>query len=311
MPCLGDARDGGVSPPLRSMRGGGATRSRSFDPGDSRLVQEFIVWLARVLGDFSVSCLPISVFIIAKNEADRIPRSIESVMEWVDEVIVIDSGSTDATVAVSEALGATVVFNEWRGYGPQKVFGETLCRNDWLLNIDADEEVSEKLAGEIKSLFADGTSLCAGYRMGQLPMYPFQTKGNTWNINARPIRLYDKTRAGFSSAPVHDSVEVREGGACSLKGVLIHRSFRSLSHHLDKANEVSSARARDFVDRGRNPKTISLLLVPILAFLKSYFLRREFLNGVDGIVISHMYAFQRFIRLAKAREIYQLKQKHE
>lgn len=258
-----------------------------------------------------MSCLPISVFIIAKNEADRIERSINSVREWVDEVIVIDSGSTDDTVAVSKDLGAAVVFNEWHGYGPQKVYGETLCRNDWLLNIDADEEVSEKLADEIKSLFANGLPACAGYQMGQLPMYPFQTEGNPWNINARPIRLYDKTKAGFSSAPVHDSVKVREGEVCSLKGVLIHRSFRSLSHHLDKANEVSSARAQDLVSRGRNPKTISLLLVPFFAFLKSYFLRREFLNGVDGIIISHMYAFQRFIRLAKARELYRLKQKDE
>ena len=86
--------------------------------------------------------LPLSVFIIAVNEADRIALTINSVRDWADEVIVIDSGSTDDTVAVAESHGARVVFNEWNGYGPQKVFGETLCRNDWLLNLDADEEVT-------------------------------------------------------------------------------------------------------------------------------------------------------------------------
>ncbi len=86
--------------------------------------------------------LPLSVFIIARDEADRIARPIESVIGWVDEVIVIDSGSTDETVAVAEQLGARVIRNDWPGYGPQKRFGEDQCRNDWLLNLDADEEVT-------------------------------------------------------------------------------------------------------------------------------------------------------------------------
>ncbi|MBC8523144.1 glycosyltransferase family 2 protein, partial [PVC group bacterium] len=101
--------------------------------------------------------LPISVFIIAKNEADRIPLAIASVIDWVDEVIVIDSGSDDETVSVSESLGARVIFNEWEGYGPQKVFGETLCNNDWLLNIDADEEITPSLRNEIERVFEHET----------------------------------------------------------------------------------------------------------------------------------------------------------
>jgi glycosyltransferase involved in cell wall biosynthesis len=99
--------------------------------------------------------LPLSAFIIAKNEADRIPAAIKSVVGWVDEVIVIDSGSEDETVAVAESLGARVVFNEWPGYGLQKRFGEDQCRNDWLLNLDADEEITSALAAEIKAKFDD------------------------------------------------------------------------------------------------------------------------------------------------------------
>jgi glycosyltransferase involved in cell wall biosynthesis len=253
--------------------------------------------------------LPISVFIIAKNEADRIVLALESVKGWADEVIVVDSGSQDDTVAVSEALGARVVFNEWRGYGPQKVFSEGLCRHDWLLNLDADEAVSPELAVEIQALFARGGPADAAYTLPILPLYPFQATGHPWTAFHHPVRLYRKSMAGFKDSAVHDSVVVREGSIGRLKGMVIHRSFRSLTHHVDKANEVSSLRAKDLFNKGRNPSGASLLLVPLFAFFKSYVLRREFVNGVDGIVVSYMYAFQRFIRLAKARELHYLARK--
>jgi glycosyltransferase involved in cell wall biosynthesis len=252
------------------------------------------------------SPLPISVFVIAKNEADRIGLTLDSVQGWVDEVIVVDSGSEDDTVAVSQARGARVVFNAWRGYGPQKVFAEGLCRNDWLLNLDADEEVSPELAKEIQALFARGEPPHAAYTVPILPLYPFQERGHPWTAFHHPVRLYRRSCAGFKDSAVHDSVVVRQGRVGHLKGMVIHRSFRSLTHHVDKANQVSSLRAQDLLDKGRNPSALSLLLVPLLAFFKSYVLRREFVNGVDGIVVSHMYAFQRFIRLAKARELHRL-----
>ena len=249
--------------------------------------------------------LPISVFIIARNEADRIPAAIDSVCDWVDEVIVIDSGSDDATVAVSQQLGAKTLFRTWSGFGPQKVFGESQCRNDWLLNIDADEEVSPELRAEITALFSDGQPQHTAYRLPILPLYTFQQRAHPWTAHHHPVRLYRKSRAGFKDSAVHDSVVVRDGAIGRLHGMLWHRSFRSLSHHVEKVNVYSSAQAEDLFTKGRNPSLLSLLLAPPLAFLKSYLLRREFVNGVDGIVISYMYAFQRFIRLAKARERFQ------
>jgi len=250
---------------------------------------------------------PISAFIIAKNEADRIGRSILSVCDWVDEVVVIDSGSTDQTVAVSESLGARVVFNAWRGYGPQKVFGEALCSNDWILNIDADEEVSAELREEIERLFAGGDlGNVAGYRLPVLPLYPFQASGHRWTVTNFPIRLYHRHRAGFSCSTVHDSVRPREGRVVKLRGLLIHRSFRSLSHHLEKINFYTSAQAEDVVRKGPGPSAVKLILTPPLAFLRSFLFRREFVNGVDGVVISYMYAFQRFMKVAKSRELIRL-----
>jgi len=252
--------------------------------------------------------LPLSVFIIAKNEADRIPVSIQAVRDWVDEVIVIDSGSADETVTVSESLGARVVFNEWHGYGPQKVFGESLCRNEWIFNIDADEEVSPELGAEIRALFVRGIPEGqTAYRLPVLPLYPFQKGGHRWTVTNYPIRLYCKTRAGFSDSTVHDSVLVRQGQVSQLRGMLIHRSFRSLSHHFDKINFYTSAQADDTIRRKGAPSAVVLVLTPPLAFLKSFLLRREFVNGIDGVVISYMYAIQRFMKVAKARELARLK----
>lgn len=249
-----------------------------------------------------MSKLPISVFIIAKNEADRIPVVIQAVRDWVDEVIVIDGGSEDDTVAVSKLLGAYVVFHEWRGYGPQKVYGEGLCRNNWLLNLDADEEVSPELADEISKLFYGGEPECDAYTLPIMPLYPFQKSGHPWTVFHHPVRLYRKDKAGFKNELVHDSVLIHEGKVGHLKGVVLHRSFRSLAHHVDKVNSYSSAQAEVLAEQGRSPGLWTLLLTPIFAFLKQYLLRREFVNGVDGIVVSYMYAFQRFIRLAKTRE---------
>ncbi|HEX9627776.1 MAG TPA: glycosyltransferase family 2 protein [Acidiferrobacterales bacterium] len=257
-----------------------------------------------------MSKLPISVFIIAKNEADRIPLAIKSVRDWVDEVIVVDSGSQDDTVAVSEALGARVLHRAWTGYGEQKVYGESQCRNDWLLNIDADEEIAPGLRDEILALFAAGAP-AAAYRLPILPLYSFQARAHPWTAHHHPVRLYRKSHAGFSTSPVHDTVQVRDGRVGRLKGMVLHRSFRSLTHHVDKVNFYSSAQAEDRHAKGRNPSALELLFTPPLAFLKSLIGRREFVNGIDGVIVSYMYAFQRFIRLAKTRERFQAARRDE
>lgn len=255
--------------------------------------------------------LPISVSIIAKDEADRIGRAIDSVKDWVDEIVVVDSGSQDETTAVSESHGARVVFNEWRGYGPQKVFAERLCRNNWVLNLDADEEISPGLRDEIQSLFSRGEPPCAAYRMLRTELYNFHDRPNFWAPNSDWVRLYRKDKAGFKDSPVHDSVVVREGRLGHLKGRMYHRSFRSYLHHIDKVNINSSAQAEELFRKKRNPSWLVLLLTPPLAFFKSLILRREFVNGIDGVMISYMFAFQRFIRLAKTRELFLLEKQKQ
>src|SRR5690606_1893779 len=112
------------------------------------------------------------IFIITKNEADRIGETIRAVRGLTDDLVVVDSGSTDATQAIAEELGARIVFNAWPGYGPQKRFAEEQCRHAWLLNIDADEVVPPDLAAEIQTLFARGEPPCQAYRIGIAEVFP-------------------------------------------------------------------------------------------------------------------------------------------
>lgn len=250
--------------------------------------------------------LSISVFIIAKNEADRIDKPILSVRDWVDEVIVIDSGSDDGTPKVAELLGAKVVYNEWKGYGQQKIFGESLCRNDWLLNLDADEEISRELAENIRkelNNLADHSKNISAYSFNWKLLFINEEKPPLFAPGGKFIRLYNKKHAGFRDSTIHDSVVVREGNIAKIKGVVLHRCFRDLSHWTGKINYYSNMQAEDFVRKGRKVRLIRLLTEPFLAFIKSYFIRRYIVHGIDGFIASFQYAYAKFLRLAKAREL--------
>ena len=249
---------------------------------------------------------PLSVFIIAKDEEDRIPYSIKSVIDWVDEVIVIDSGSGDNTVAISKELGARIIYNEWNGYGPQKVFGEGQCRNDWILNIDADEAISDGLRDEIQALIDNDT--INNHKAYHIPIKissRFATKlPGLFAPSNDPIRLYHKDYAGFRDSSIHDSV-VANSPDCSigkLKHIMIHRCFRSYHHAVEKINFYSSMQAEHMWNKGRKPSPVRIIFEPFVAFLKAYILRRYCLLGVDGFVESVIYAFSRTLRLAKAHE---------
>jgi len=247
--------------------------------------------------------LPISVFIIAKNEADRISTTINSVKDWTSEVIVIDSGSTDDTVTVANFQGARVVYNEWEGYGLQKRFGENECENDWLINLDADEEISPELAKEIKSLFADGEPEMSGYIMPVRDMLPHEKKLAPLAHNNPCLRLYNRTKGRFSDSPVHDSVIIEEGQVGELKSPIYHRSFRNVAHAIEKLNSYSSVQAEHLRKKRVKFFYARLVFEFPFSFIKAYFVRMYILRGWRGFIYAMIYAFSRFARLAKYMEI--------
>lgn len=249
--------------------------------------------------------LPLSVFIIAKNEADRIPYTLNSVAGWVDEVHVIDSGSDDDTMKISRELGANAVYNAWPGYGPQKNFGESLCRNKWVINLDADEEVTPELRAEIEALFAQGEPPLKAYSFTRKLMHFIEESG-TYGHTDHPVRLYHIDYAGFKDSTVHDSVDWKQGKqeVGKLDGVLLHRCFRSYKHMVDKINFYSSMQAEDMFRRGRRPSGLRLVIEPFFTFLKALLVRGYILRGLTGFVESILYAFARTLRLAKTRALY-------
>ncbi len=247
----------------------------------------------------SAGKLPISVFIIAVDEGDRVGRTIESVRDWVDEVIVIDSGSKDDTVAVSEAAGARVMFHAWPGYGEQKRFGEDQCRNDWLLNLDADEVVSAALAAEIRALFPSPSH--QGYWMDVVEILPGESAPGWFAHTVKCLRLYDKKFGRFDPSTVHDSVHLVSGTEGSLGAIVEHRSSRGFAHTIAKINRYSTMQAQNMVGRKKRPVLLELRIVLEFAigFFKAYVLRGYFLKGMYGFINAMHYGLSRFERLAK------------
>jgi len=166
--------------------------------------------------------------------------------------------------------------------------------------------VSEALRDEIIALFAKGEPAKAGYHIPIRITFPFDEKPRPFAPSNSPIRLYHKEKAGFKPALVHDSVLLNSGEkAGRLRSPMHHRCFRSYHHAVSKINRYSSMQAEDMLERGRRPATWRIVVEPLVAFLKSYVLRRYFLFGLNGFIESVHYAYARFLRLAKGREIWQ------
>ena len=241
--------------------------------------------------------LPVSCFIIARDEADRIGRTIASVVRWVDEVVVVDSGSNDATVAVAKAAGARVLFNAWPGFGQQKRFAETQCRNDWLLNLDADEVVPAALAAEIATLFAPGTPPLAVYGCEVSDVYPGAATPRRWAADHYCLRLYDRRRVRFKDSTLHDSVDAGDETIGHLVSAMHHFSIRSLAHLAAKCDERATYNAANARPRSRVVLLARLGTEFPLSFFKVYVLRRHFTGGLMGFHYARIIATYRWLRI--------------
>jgi glycosyltransferase involved in cell wall biosynthesis len=240
--------------------------------------------------------LPVSCFIIAKNEADRIVRTINSVQPWVDEVVVVDSGSSDGTMAAARSAGARAIANSWPGFGQQKRFAEDQCSNDWLLNIDADEVVTPELRDEIEALFATGSPPLVAYGMSVQTVYPGATKPRIWARDHWCVRLYDRRVVRFRASAVHDSVVTDRHRYGKLHGPLHHFSMRSFEDMKRRLNE----RTWLSVDNAYPSKiwlAPRLITEMPLNFLKYYFTRGHFTGGTMGLKYAGIHAWYRFLKV--------------
>jgi len=242
---------------------------------------------------------PLSVFVLTLNEADRLRRTLRSVA-WADERIVVDCGSTDGTPEVARAEGARVVHHPWEGYSRQKEFSLSLCREDWVLWIDADEEISDPLKKSIEAALRREDPP-DGFEMARRTIYlgkPLRFGG--WYPDWK-VRLFRKDRVRFDGLRVHESARV-EGTVGRLEGDLLHYSFRSLSHHMEKVDAYATLWASERRGAAR-ARFADLLLHPPAKFAKSYILRLGFLEGWRGLVVASMGALYVALKYAKLKEV--------
>jgi len=243
--------------------------------------------------DMGLSCC-----IIAHNEGDRIERCIRAIEGIVDEIVVVDSGSSDDTLEKAEALGAKTFFHAWDGYGPQKRFAEDCASHDWILNLDADEVVTPELAREIAALMQAPTGLLPAYRFRQVTVYPGKEHPRPWADFHNYVRLYDRRKVRFRDSRVHDTVDTRDLPVGQLHGVAYHYSWRSIAHVRSKLESYTDLQAKEL----KKPRWQVLARLPVeypVLFFRYYVLRRNITGGLTGLRITHEIARARTRRLLK------------
>ncbi|MCX7091680.1 MAG: glycosyltransferase family 2 protein [Legionellales bacterium] len=225
----------------------------------------------------------LSVMIIAKNEAATIRRCLEA-LGWADEIIVLDSGSEDATVAIAREYTPHVFQTDWQGFGVQKQRALEKASGDWILNLDADEVITEALRDEI--LAAISRDQMSGFRV-PIRMYFY---GKALRFSAGPqrhVRLFKRLGARFSNDLVHEKILLPENSQLGrLKNPILHHSFRDVSHALAKMNLYSSYSARIRIDAKKRHTLTQTVLSSLWMFFRCYILQRGFLDGKPGLVLA-------------------------
>lgn len=239
--------------------------------------------------------------IIAFNEADRIAAAIES-LSLCDEVLVVDSHSSDATREVASELGARVIERDWPGHVAQKEFAIRAASHDWVLCIDADERLSPELAAEVVALkergFEEGVGGPPGWSMPRLTRWMGAwIRHGTWYPD-RQLRLFDRRRGHWGGHDPHDRVEL-EGSHARLRGDLLHETYRSFDDHLATIDKYTAIAARGLRERGKRFRMTQLLVRPAWAFLRFYVFKRGFLLGWRGLALAFLAAH--YVRLKYLR----------
>ena len=242
--------------------------------------------------------MKITATIITLNEERNIARAIES-LRSTDEILIVDSGSTDRTVELAQNLGARVIEAGWRGFAGQKNWAAEQATHDWILSLDADEALSEALEAELWSLKKSGPRYDA-YTMPRLARYL-----GRWILHAgwypdRKVRLYHRQKAKWMGDFVHESVHV-SGRVGHLESNILHFTCDSLSEHLKTLDRYTTLAAQELAARRTPVPLFRLILDPAWTFLRSYFLQRGFLDGLEGLIIAYMAAFYTFLKYSKAR----------
>lgn len=238
----------------------------------------------------------LSAVIITYNEARNIKRCIASLHDVADEIVVVDSFSTDATPSICKGFGVQFHQREWKGYSKQKNYGNGLASNDWILSIDADEALSDELRDAILKEKAPGKGW--NYSFNRRTNYCGKwIKHCGWYPDTK-IRMFNRTEDDWSG-DVHEVLSVDTSTVKKLKGDLLHYSYHSISDHVQRTDKYSSLGAMELFAKGKKASMFKVLFNPWFKFNRMYFLQLGVLDGVEGLVISMITAYGTFLKYAK------------
>ena len=240
----------------------------------------------------------VSVTVITWNEEERLRRCLESVA-WADEIVVVDAGSDDKTVQIARSFTDHVHVRAWDGFAPQKNFALAQATGNWILSLDADEEVTPELADEIRRVIAAPTA--DGYAVPR--------RNSFWGRWVRhgllypdwQTRLFRRDRGRFVERQVHESAEIA-GSVDRLASALVHRSYRDVADFIARTNRYTTLAADEWVRTGRPIHAHDLVLRPLGRFLSMYVVHGGWLDGWRGFLLAVLYAYYVFVRSAKVWE---------
>ena len=235
----------------------------------------------------------LSVAIITKNEEDRLPKTLEAVKDIADEIVVVDSGSTDRTVEIAKKFGAKVFIEEWKGYGAQKQSALQKCKGEWILFLDADEVIDKDLKEEIKRVIQKQEAV--GYKIRRRTVYLGKPLKFLWN-NEYLLRLVRKDANPKWVGNIHEKLSVGGKVRTLKRGTIYHYTYRSLKEHYLKSIKYAELTAEERYIRGKKPSLVRFFLSPLWAFFKAYLLKGGILEGRRGFLIAFSYALNSLLK---------------
>ncbi len=252
----------------------------------------------------SMECLSLSVVIITLNEETNLARTLASVA-WADEIVVLDSGSTDRTREVAESFGAKFFVESWKGFASQKNSALEKATGDWILSLDADEEVEPALASEIRAVLGANPSV-AGFRIPRKNFFLGRWIKHGGFYPDRKLRLFHRGAGQFEDRLVHEDMRL-DGAIATLNANLLHRAYPTLDSYIEHMNRYSTLGAQmAATKRPRGFSFLDIVVRPKLTFLYNYVLRLGFLDGREGLLLHLYHATYVSWKYAKAWELNRL-----
>lgn len=249
-----------------------------------------------------------SVVIITKNEENILRRTLQSIADITDDIIIVDSGSTDGTISIAKSFGVTVLQTDWEGFGANKNKGVMLARYNWILSIDADESVDDVLKSELQRINFQDEAIVYELKFRTFMSENELRFGQT--LGERHIRIFNRNKVRWNLAGVHEGLLLPKGTKITLlPGHILHYSYTDLQDYIDKSNSYTTLRAQQMFNAGKRVGFFKLYISPLYTFILNFIFKLGFLDGFWGYTYARLSSTYSYLKYAKLKELIQLNKK--